>query len=127
MVELWGSITLLMAALVCLLMIVVMISLYGRIRAILEAKLVNERRVYVHETGAEAYAFAESLQPEANRAEKLERAVDYMRRQYLQRRIPFDYEQARAVIEKAAMLQHIHHEKPAPVQSLTNTNRYRHG
>jgi len=88
-----------------LVMIIFVVSLLGlcrRAAELLEAKTINEKRVYVHETGDEAYAYAESLQPDAGKAELLERAVDYMRRQYQERRFPFDYEQARAVIEQAA-------------------------
>lgn len=88
---------------VLILILIACLILYRRIIAMLDAKAVNERRIYVHETGAEAYSFAESMQPESSKAEKLERAVDYMRRQFQQRHIPFDYEQARAVIEKAAL------------------------
>lgn len=78
------------------------LSMYGRIAALLRAKTMNEMRIYIDETGKEAYAFAKSLHPYSGPAETLERAVEYMQRQFAERSIHFDYEHARAVIEKAA-------------------------
>jgi len=88
--------------LVMIIFVVALLGLCRRAADLLEARTINEKRVYVHETGEEAYSYAESMQPDSGKAELLERAVDYMRRQYQQRRVPFDYEQARAVIEKAS-------------------------
>lgn len=86
-----------------ILVLFTLLDLYRRLIMMIEVKLVNEWRMYVSATGEEAYAFAESIQPEASAAKKLETAVDYMRRQFQQRKVAFDYEQARAVIERAAV------------------------
>jgi hypothetical protein len=88
--------------LVLIVLVAVFLRLSRRAAELLEAKTMNEKLFYVHETGEEAYSYAESMQPDSNKAERLEYAIEYMRRQCQERRFPFDYEQARAVIEKAA-------------------------
>jgi hypothetical protein len=103
MMETWlaaANIALIVAAIPLALALVVLCM---RVIALLEAKIINEKRSYVQAAGMEAYAFAESMHPESGKAEKLERAVEYMRRQFEQRHISFDYEQVRAVIERAAL------------------------
>ena len=84
-------------------LLLVLVVVCWRLALLIGAKLANERRIYIQATGVEAYAFAASMHPDSGRAEKLEGAVVYMRRQFEQRHIPFDYEQARAVIEQAAL------------------------
>lgn len=79
-----------------IILIVFALSMYKRIAALLTAKAMNELRIYVDETGKEAYAFAKSMHPDAGQAERLERAVEYMQRQFAGRSVHFDYEHARA-------------------------------
>lgn len=92
---------LLLVLVICIFMIVLLVLCF-RLFTLLDAKTINEKRAHVLATGAEAYAFAESIDPEAGKSEKFEQAIDYMRRQFELRGVPFDYEHARAVIEQAA-------------------------
>jgi len=112
----------LLAALL-LALIIFVVALLGLCRkaiSLLEAKTTNENRVFVKETGVEAYSYAESIQQESGKAELLEHAVDYMRRQYQQRRFPFDYEQARAVIEQASWRRDCHRSPHRQDEGLTD-------
>ena len=99
----WFEIALLLLIVMIIIWLAAGLSMYRRIAELLDARTHNEKRIYVHETGEEAVAYAESMGPNSGREKHLERAVDYMRRQFQERQLPFDYEQARAVIEKAAL------------------------
>lgn len=99
----WFEIALLLLIVMIIIWLAAGLSMYRRIAELLDARTHNEKRIYVHETGEEAVAYAESMEPNSGREKHLERAVDYMRRQFQERQLPFDYEQARAVIEKAAL------------------------
>lgn len=97
------DVVLVMLGCIVIILVAFAFSMYRWIASLLRAKAMNEMRSYIDETGKEAYSFARSLHPQSDPAETLERAVDYMRRQFAERRVHFDYEHARAVIEKAAL------------------------